>query len=166
MELKTPGIVLKRVSRDEKGIVSSVFTKSNGKVKVFSRGTEKMKSRLRPSLEVFSLSDFYLLKNDENSQFYRLLGANCITQFGGLRESLKKIAAACVIAELTEVFMQPEDASEEVFDLVAEYFERFCSCGDDEIKPLENRFKIKFLKIAGFDMAPEIGRASWRERVC
>ena len=155
MEIKTPGIILKRVSRDEQGVISSVFTEAYGKLRVTSKGTEKAKSRLRASLEVFSVSDFHLVKASENSPFYRLAGARCLTQNQELRDSLPKIASACVMAELTELFMQPEDSSPETYRLLCDSLAELCACGESGVKAVENSFKVRLLKIAGYDISAE-----------
>ncbi len=154
-EIKAQGIVIKKMAREEKGFITVMFTRSNGKISVMSKGTEKMNSRLRPSLEVFSCGCYRLIKAGSGGAYYRLAGSAAGESFSNITSSLKRLGSAYVIAELTDLFMQPEDPSDEVFELIACSLRCLDTCAEDEIKAEENRFKIKMLKVCGYDMASD-----------
>ncbi|HPD19519.1 MAG TPA: recombination protein O N-terminal domain-containing protein, partial [Candidatus Goldiibacteriota bacterium] len=87
MEIKTDGIVLKRYKSGESDDITIIFTLQNGKVMVSSKSTQKISSKLRSCLEIFSYNKYHLIKKNNNSQFFKLIGAEHVKMFENIRTS-------------------------------------------------------------------------------
>lgn len=154
-EIRADGIVIKKIPREEKGFISVIFTKCRGKITVISKGTEKTNSKMRPSLEVFSSGRYRLIRTGGDRAYYRLAGAESCGSFVNITSSLKRLGSAYVIAELADLFMQPEDAAEDVFEIIKSSLIAIDSCAESCIDAEENRFKILMLKACGYDIASD-----------
>jgi len=155
MEIKTEGIVLKRYRTGEADDITLIFTLQNGKVLVSSKGTQKISSKLKFCLEIFSYNRYHLIKKNNNSQFFRLIGAEHIKMFENIRESLRKIGFAYLVVELLNKFLEIEDESPEIFELTKTVLHIIDSDLYPNVELLESFFKLKLLKLCGFDLTKD-----------
>lgn len=155
MELKTEGIVLKRYKSGEADDISVIFTSDCGKVLVSSKSTQKISSKLKFSLEIFSYNNYHLIKKSRNSQFFRLIGAEHIKMFENIRASLRKIGFAYLIVELLNKFLEVEEENQEIFKLTKNVLHIIDSDLYPNVELLESFFKLKLLKLCGFDLTKD-----------
>lgn len=155
MELKTEGIVLKRYKSGEVDNITVIFTSDFGKVLVSSKSTQKISSKLKFSLEMFSYNNYYLIKRSRNSKFFRLIGAEPIKMFENVRKSLRKIGFAYLVVELLNKFLEIEDENRKIFELTKNVLYIIDSNLYSNVELLEIFFKIKLLKLCGFDLTKD-----------
>lgn len=106
----TRGIALSEKAFGEADRVYSILTRELGLIKARAIGVRKASSKLRGSIEPFSLSSISLVRGKE---YWRLTSA----------ESIKKISSSQVVAKplaLIEKFVQGEVSHPELFDVVEE----------------------------------------------
>ena len=106
----TRGIVLSEYPRKEADRIYSVLTRDLGLVKAFAIGVRKETSKLRGSLEPYTLSSISLVRGKE---YWRATSA----------ESIRNIPAKPTIARplaLLEKLVQGEASNPELFDAVEE----------------------------------------------
>jgi DNA repair protein RecO len=156
MELKTEGIVLKKFKQGEADDVTVIFTRELGKVLVNSKSTHKMESKLKPSLELFSLNNYYLVKAKKDSRYFRLVQAETVRMFESMRMSLRKIGFSYLIVELLNKFTEIEDPHQELYDDAREIMNIVESGDYSNIENLESYFKLKILRYSGFDITKDI----------
>jgi DNA repair protein RecO len=155
MELKTEGIVLKRYEKGENDNVTVIFTKETGKVAVVSKSTKKPGSRLKSTLELFSVNRYFLTKKNSQSQYFILIQSQPVNAFQGIRLELKKIALAYYIVELLDKFMQLEEENRELYELALYVLSGIDECRYKDLAEAGSFFKLKLLKIAGFNMTED-----------
>ncbi|MCX8092779.1 MAG: DNA repair protein RecO [Candidatus Goldbacteria bacterium] len=155
MELKTEGIVLKRYKTGDADDVTVIFTAAAGKILVLSKSTQKLTSKLKSSLEIFSYNNYHLIKKNKNSKFFKLIGAQHMKMFENIRLSLRKIGFAYLVVELINKFLEIEDENFEIFDLTKNILHMIDSELYPNIELLESFFKLKLLKLCGFDLTKD-----------
>ncbi len=152
MELKTEGMVLKRFKQGESDDVTIIYTRELGKVMVNSKSTRKMESRLRTALELFSLNKYHLVKSKKDSKYFRLIQAEPVKMFESIRMSLRKIGFAYLVVELLHKFTELEDPHSDMFDIAKGIMELVESGKYSNVENIESYFKLRVLKMAGFDI--------------
>lgn len=156
MELKTEGIVLKRYKKGENDDITVIFTRAAGKVLVSSKSTGKMSSKLRPTLELFSLNEYHLDKRKKESQLYILISSKSLKMFENMRVSLRKIGFSYLVVELLNKFLQLEDSQAGLFELTKNVMHAVDSGGYVNIENVESFFKLKLLELSGFDITEDL----------
>lgn len=148
MNLKTEGIVIKRMNLGEADKILTIFTERFGKIKAISKGVRKIKSHLAGSLEPFMLVDFELY---EGKTFYTITGA-CIKEDNeNIHLDLVKISQAYYIAELIDRFFEERERSISAFSLLNE---ALGAINNSNKKIIIKAYCLKLLIIAGFQ--PEL----------
>lgn len=155
MELKTEGIVLKRYKSGEADDITVIFTSDFGKLLISSKSTRKLSSRLKFCLESFSYNNYHLIKKNKDSKFFKLIGATHIKMFENIRMSLRKLGFAYLVVELLNKFLEMEDESKEIFELTKNVLHIVDSDLYPNIELLEIFFKLKLLKLCGFDLTKD-----------
>ncbi|MCE5300181.1 MAG: DNA repair protein RecO [Spirochaetia bacterium] len=155
MELKTEGLVLKRIHSRENDDVTFVFTRELGKVMVISRSTRKMRSKLRNALELFSLNTYFLVKSKKDSKYFTLVQAQHMSMFENMRLSLRKIGFSYLVMELLYKFTEIEDRHEELFDIAKDVLSTVDSGAYSNVENTESYFKLKLLHNTGFDLTSD-----------
>ena len=120
MQIKTSGIVIKRMNYGEADRILTVLTEDHGKVKAIARGSRKILAKLGGSLEPFCLVDFIF---HEGKSFYVVTAANVINHFEKIHTDIDKIAKAFYIGELLDKSLQEKQNHPEVFELFKKYLE-------------------------------------------
>jgi hypothetical protein len=156
MELKTEGIVLKRHRSGEKDDITFIFTRSLGKIMVSSKGTRKLASKLNTMLELFSISNYHLMKSRKDSKYFTLIGAEPVKMFQNMRNSLRKIGFCYLVVELLNKFTEIEDPHEELYDAVKQIMDIVESGNYSNIENIESYFKLMILKYAGYDLDQDV----------
>src|ERR1035437_5088220 len=155
MELKTEGIVLKRHRSGEKDDITFIFTRALGKVMVSSKGTQKLMSKLKPVLELFSINNYQLLRSRKDSKYFTLINAQPVKMFQNMRNSLRKIGFCYLVVELLNKFTEIEDPHEELYDAAKPILDIVESNTYSNIENIESYFKLMILKYAGYDLVKD-----------
>ncbi len=144
MNVKTQGIVLKRMNFGETDRILTILTERFGKVKAMAKGVRKGKSKLAGHLEPFMLIDLQL---HEGKTFYIVTGAVISSDFSEIHNELKKTSQAFYLAELIDKFLPEHQKSEEVFYL-------FCTAlkylNENEKSLFLRIFELKIIEASGF----------------
>jgi recombinational DNA repair protein (RecF pathway) len=152
VELKTEGIVLKKFKQGEADDITIIFTRDMGKVLVNSKSTRRLSSKLKPSLELFSLNKYFLVKPKKESKYFRLVQAENIKMFESMRMSLRKIGFSYLVMELLHKFTELEDPNQELYDSAMEIMNIVESGDYSNVENIESYFKLKILKVSGYDL--------------
>jgi len=122
-------LVFKTEDRAEADRVFAVFTRQFGRLEITAKAARKINSKLRPGMQLFSLSDIEFIRG--KSKNILTDAAFCPTPGIGRSESLKKISArpellqaAFEISDVADVFIKGEEKDERIFTLLREAFEK------------------------------------------
>lgn len=96
--IKTKGIVTKIVNYSDNDKILTLITAEYGKIQVFCKGAQKLKSALLASTEFLAFSDFVLYEG--NSDMYRLSSAEIIEVFYNLRIDIDKLLYATTMSQI------------------------------------------------------------------
>lgn len=142
--VKTKGIVIKRMNYGEADRILTILTRDHGKIKAIAKGSRKILSKLGGSLEPFCLTDFIF---HEGRNFYIVTSAIVIKHFEKIHCDIDKTAKAFYIGELLDKFLEEKQNHPEVFELFAKYLENLESADDPILIPV---FSAKILEAVGF----------------
>lgn len=139
---QTLGVVLKKENYKEADQYFDVYTGDFGKVRVFGRGIRKIKSKLKPGIEFFYISEFDFV---EGLKCKTITDTIVKKKFKGIRNDLIKAKFAYAALNLLNELTHHEQKDKRIFYLIIETLNRI------EKFDLEDRDKkIKFLKTAYF----------------
>lgn len=142
--VKTKGIVIKRMNYGEADRILTVLTRDHGKIKAIAKGSRKILSKLGGSLEPFCLVDFIF---HEGKSFYIVTSAVVQKHFRKIHSDIDKTAKAFYIGELLDKFLKEKQNHPEVFELFAKYLENLENADDPILIPV---FSAKILEAVGF----------------
>lgn len=144
--IKAEGIVIKRRNYREADRILTIFTKSNGKIKVIAKGVRRITSRRSPHVELLNYSVFNLHKTTYGMPI--LTEVESLKDFSTLKKDLKKIGRAYHICELIDGLCAENQENEEIFTLLKLALETISK--DDRHDLISYRFELKLLKLLGF----------------
>jgi DNA repair protein RecO (recombination protein O) len=144
-EIKTPAIVIKRARLKEADRVITLFTRQSGKVSALARGVRKSGSKLAGHLELLNYTDITLTRG---KGFPTIIGSQTLNPHLCLRSSLERTAYALYYAELVNHFVEEEQPSVLVFDLLVETLDNACTAENMEL--LSRFFELNLLSALGF----------------
>ena len=142
--VKTRGIIIKRMNYGEADRILTVLTFDHGKIKAIAKGSRKILSKLGGSLEPFCLVDFIF---HEGRSFYIVTSALVIKHFEEIHTDIDKTSKAFYIGELLDKFLEEKQNHPEVFELFAKYLENLENADDPILIPV---FSAKILENLGF----------------
>lgn len=96
--IKTKGIVTKIVNYSDNDKILTLITAEYGKIQVFCKEAQKLKSALLASTEFLAFSEFVLYEG--NSDMYRLSSAEIIEVFYNLRIDIDKLLYATTMSQI------------------------------------------------------------------
>lgn len=144
INVKTKGIVLKRINYGEADRILTILTSGHGKIKAIAKGSRKILSKLGGSLEPFCLVDFIF---HEGKSFHIVTSAVVTKHFEKIHTDIDKTAKAFYIGELLDKFLEEKQNHPEVFELFKKYLENLESADDPILIPV---FSAKILEAVGF----------------
>ena len=144
MNLKTQGIVIKRINYGEADRILTILTSDHGKIKAIAKGSRKILSKLGGSLEPFCLVDFIF---HEGRSFYIVTSASVAEHFESVHTNIEKTSKAFYIGELLDKFLEEKQNHPEVFELFSKYLENLDKADDPILIPV---FSAKILENLGF----------------
>jgi len=146
--VKTSGVVIKRMNYGEADRILTILTSDMGKIKAIAKGSRKILSKMGGSLEPFCLVDFIFHKG---KSFYIVTSAIVKNYFENIHSDIGKTAKAFYIGELIDKFLKEEENHPEIFILFTKYLKALDRDDDEILIPV---FSAKILENLGFK--PEV----------
>lgn len=133
---------LKNYSEADKFV--SLFSRTQGKMKLIAKGTRKPSSRKRGHLEVFNLIRFTGVKANLNI----ITEVQVIENFNGIKIDLKKISVAYFLLEVVSRLTNDEESNEQVYELLFETLKKVEE--SNNLKSIRYEYIKKILILLGF----------------
>jgi DNA repair protein RecO (recombination protein O) len=137
--------VLRRADFGEADRLLTVFTPSQGKLKVIAKGARKPTSRKSGHVELFSLGLFMMAVGRDLDIITQ---AETIEPHVALREDLSRSSYGYYVAELADAFTAERDENRALFDLLKEAFGWLCTAR--ELPLLARYYEIHLLALVGY----------------
>ena len=148
--VKTEAIVLRSYKYGESDLILTLLGRSTGKISVIAKGARKTKSRMRGTLQLFSIGDYLLYRG---KSLYTVTQCETREPFVILREDLSKFAYASYCTEIVRELLPEEERNLQAYRLLSSTL-NFIAVSQEEFAA--RLFDIRMLKIAGF--LPELCR--------
>ncbi|UCH33631.1 MAG: DNA repair protein RecO [Armatimonadota bacterium] len=147
---RVSALVLRQRDLGETDRILALLTRERGKVVAVAKGARRPRSKLAAGAQLFCCSNLQLAA-----------GANLdiVTQcqvrepFYGLREDLTRLSYASYFADLVDSFVEEQDGSQQLFDLL--YAALAQAEHSDQLELLARVFELRLLNALGY--APELG---------
>ena len=151
MYQKYTGIVLKKYPLGEADELLTIFTKERGKIRVKSKATRKIRSRLSGHLQGLNEIEFEATRSRRSNQggLPVLISARLISLNKYLREDLSKFAWANVGVETLYRLSIDEQENEEVYGELSQFLEALGKTRNENF--LVREFQLKLLKLHGYE---------------
>lgn len=144
MNLKTQGVIIKRMDYSEADRILTILTLDHGKIKAIAKGSRKILSKMGGSLEPFCLVNFIF---HQGKSFYIVTSATVENYFEKIHTDINKTAKAFYIGELIDKFLEEEESHPKVFELFVKYLQALDDDNDEILIPV---FSAKILENLGF----------------
>ncbi|MEK7071705.1 MAG: DNA repair protein RecO, partial [Patescibacteria group bacterium] len=109
---RSRGLIFKKEERGEADLLFTVYTKDFGKLEILGKSVRKIASKLRPSAEVFYLSEIEFIQGKIQKT---LTDATLVDKFSGIRGDLKKIRIAHKISEVLDNLIKGQEPDEKIW---------------------------------------------------
>jgi DNA repair protein RecO (recombination protein O) len=116
-------IVLRTVAYGESDLIAHLLVRGRGRISAFARGARSSRRRFAGALEPFQMVEV-LLAERSGQELWMLREATVQEAYAGLRDDLHRIAHAGYAAELGHELSRPSEPADDLFALLAEFFER------------------------------------------
>lgn len=137
---KTEGIILRRQNFSEADRILTVFTRTQGKIKILAKGVRRIKSRRGPNVELFNQVTLFLHRG---RNFDILTEAQAQNTFPQIRKKLELVGLAYYVCELVDGLCAENQPHPKVFELLVKI-----------LNELENnlirKFELSLLSELGF----------------
>jgi DNA repair protein RecO (recombination protein O) len=148
--IKTSGLVFSCTDISEKDGLLTIFTQSEGLLRVFAKGVKNPKNQNAKGALVFAYSEFVLYKNKDN---YVLSECSLKKLFFDLKNDIKKFALAEYFCDLCMELSCTAECADSVLTLLLNSINFLCN-GEVEEKRLKAIFEMRLLCMVGY--APNI----------
>ncbi len=116
--VKTEGIIIADKPWREADRLYSILTKDFGKLEVLGRGAAKIKAKLSPHLEPFSLLKLELIKGRAG---WSIIGVEKLAAYPDLRQELSKRILALTLAGVIDQVTRTESGEPELYEIWREW---------------------------------------------
>jgi DNA repair protein RecO (recombination protein O) len=157
MYYHTHGIILKRKDYRENDGIFSIYTSEKGRIEVAAKGTKKIKSKLSPHLNYFSLIDLMVARG---KNFNQVAGAMMIKDFSNIKSDLFKTILASYCLEVLEQLIKVEHKDKQIWDLALAIFNLIdeklikSELEKKQLECLARAFALKLISAQGY--SPEL----------
>ncbi len=114
MEISTKALVVKTKSFKDDRIIF-LLTEDMGVIRAYGRQANRPKSKLAGATEMLCYSNFILEKNKDG---YKVISADHIRLFFGIRQDIEKLSLAAYLCELIVLFCQEGEETTEQLRLI------------------------------------------------
>ena len=118
---RVSGFILKKKDIREADRVFTIYTKDLGKLEFLAKGERKIKSKLRRGLELFYLSEIEFI---QGRTYKTITDVLLVKGFKRCWEDLRTLSVAYKISETLDCLIKGEEPDKEIWDLVADVFEK------------------------------------------
>lgn len=139
-------IVLRRQDIGEHDAWVVLLSRERGKLSAMARGVKRPRSKLAALTQRFTLARFHLI---EGRKMVILDQGAVEESFYALREDLWRMAYATYLCELVDRAVTGEEASPEVFDLLAATLHQLLQAED--AAALVHSFELRLLALLGYE---------------
>ena len=143
-----PVILLRRRDYGDDDLITVFFSRNRGKLTAIAKSAKKSRKRFGGTLELFSLLSIVTAAG-RGRGLPILREASLQEAFAGIRADIVKTAYASYWVELVDEWMEPGQASTELFDLLV-YVLRSIDAGNVSSGFLSILFQLRFMILAGF----------------
>jgi len=112
------GFVLKKTDLREADQVFVVYTEDFGKIEILGRGIRKIKSKIRPGIDIYYLSEIDFAQSRSKT----LTGATAIERFKNIRNSPERLNVAYKIADAANNLITGQEKDGQIWNLLEEVF--------------------------------------------
>lgn len=113
------GIVIRRKNFGEADRILTLFTKTNGKVKILAKGVRRITSRRGPNIELFNQVEISV---HHGKTFDLLTEAQVLNTFPQIKKKLDLIGLAFHICEIVDGLCPEHQSHPKVYDLILSVF--------------------------------------------
>jgi DNA repair protein RecO (recombination protein O) len=145
--LKTPAITLKSRKWGDADRLVTFYTLRFGKLRGVARGARRMKSRFGSALEPFVHCDLNLFEK-RHDPVYRIMQADILEPFSGLREDLALMSSAARLVNLVAAVTAEGDAGPRIFQTLLTGLRSLLESSEPSLTTL--LFQIRLLGQTGF----------------
>lgn len=148
-EQKLSAIILKKQPLGEGDELLTLFTKDQGKLRVLAKAIKSPKSKLQQKLQVLFRIEVIIA----GSKIPKIIGAETVDVYLGIRENLLAAKIAFLAVELILKFTAEEQKNEKLFSILQLFFE-FLSVNTEPLllDMALARFKLAVLETSGFGL--------------
>lgn len=138
-------IVLRRVNVGETDRIITIYTREKGKLSAVAKGARKSLSKLAGATELFTYGRYFLAVGKDLDI---LTQTEIRESFPNIRSSLRRIAYATYIAELTGAMIEEREANYELFDTLLSSLYLIEGEVDPEI--VARYFELQLMSLMGY----------------
>jgi len=149
-DIKTKGIIIKKVNFRETSIIIDVLTPEFGVISVMAKGIRKQKSKNTGLIELLNELDLILYKNP-NSEWYIYRSSHLINAHLFNIEHTASILMQAPVEVIRQIIVSPDD-SLEIYKLLETYLNYIRSIKQNKIA-IFWRFLLKLNKIIGIEFS-------------
>lgn len=146
MHINTYGIVIKAINIGERDKLLTIITSDYGKISVYAKGANSLKSKLASSSNLFAYSKLVLFNNRSK---YSLDNTELIEIFYNLRNDIKKLSLAQYFAELMGVLAVENTNCKELLSFFLNTL-YLLTTKDKHLNLIKSVFELKALSYAGY----------------
>ncbi|MBU3922762.1 DNA repair protein RecO [Patescibacteria group bacterium] len=141
--IKTKAIILFKKSSNEYDNVISIYSEELGKIFISAKGTKKIESKLRYSIEPISFVQLILV---EGKNFLILKDAFLLDQFLNIKKDLEKLKKANQLNDLINNAFPEQEKDEGVWKLILKTFKDL----DKKVINIKE-FEKDLIQLLGYD---------------
>jgi DNA repair protein RecO (recombination protein O) len=144
LSIKTKAIILKRINYKDSDKLITLYSEKIGKITVLAKGFKNITSRKKSHLELFNLSEIFLVKG---RYWHIVTQAETIKPFSNIRGSLQVMYYSFYITEIFNKIIPEEEPNLKLFEFLKATLN---SLNDFQDISIVNAFNIKMLMLTGF----------------
>ncbi|MFH1308988.1 MAG: DNA repair protein RecO [Patescibacteria group bacterium] len=141
--IKTQAIILKKAGSNEKDQLLTIYSEELGKIFISAKGTKKLESKLRYSIEPISFVQLILV---EGKNFLILKDAFLIDQFLNIKKDLEKLKKANQLNDLINNAFPEQEKDQDVWKLILKTFKDL----DKKVINIKE-FEKDLIQLLGYD---------------
>jgi len=143
---RTLGFVVGKIDRGESDQVLTIYTKDYGKIEALGKAIRKIKSKLRPSVDIFYLTEIEFI---QGKAYKTLTDSAPVDRFKNIKKDLAKLEIAGKIAKTLDSLVIGQEKDEKIWSLLGEVFDKL-EIGNWKLEIIYYYFFWNLLSILGY----------------
>ncbi|TSC91099.1 MAG: hypothetical protein CEN90_647 [Parcubacteria group bacterium Licking1014_17] len=148
--MRPTAIILKKIPKGEYDDLIICYTKHEGKQTYQAKGVKRHTSLQANHLDILNLIDFSLVRGNGHPI---ITSANCLDSFGGIKSSLKSLAASFVVVDYFDKFIFAAQRDDKLWDFLNETLQEYNRLSGDnntDWNPVIQKTKHDFIRTLGY----------------